>query len=88
MKLAQRIETLERGRGSPVRIAGWLDSHGEPYEPAAELRQHVEEQAALLWAERCEWGYAVIVDQDTTRPFVVLFEGLKRDAPLLVVELP
>ena len=88
MKLAQRIDRLERGGGSPVRIVGWLDTRGEPYEPSEELRQHVEEQAALLWAERCEWGYAVFVDLDADRPFIVIAEGLNRDRPLQVVELP
>ena len=88
MRLAGRLERLEENHGHPVRIAGWLDSRGEPYEPSADLRRHVEEQAALLWAERCEWGYAVFVDQDDEHPIIVLFEGLERDAPLQVVELP
>ena len=87
MKLAQRIDRLESARGRPVRIAGWLDSRGEPYEPSDDLRRHVEEQAAL-GPERCEGRYAVFVDLDTDRPFIVLVGGQERDAPLQVVELP
>ena len=88
MKLAQRLERLEQNQGGPVRIAGWLDSRGKPFEPSDELRQHVEEQAALLGPERCEWVYAVLVDQDDEHPIIVLVSGQERDAPLQVVELP
>ena len=85
MRLAGRLERLEQNHGQPVRIAGWFDSCWKPWQPSAELRRHVEEQAALQG--RCAGRYAVLVDQSTTRPFIVLVGGLERDAPLQVVEL-
>ena len=87
MRLTGRLARLERTRGNPVRIAGWFDSCWQPWQPSDDLRQHVEEQAALLGPARCEGRYAVLVDKDTTRPFIVLVGGLERDAPLQVVEL-
>ena len=87
MKLAQRLERLERNHGGPVRIAAWLDSRGELFLPSDELRRHVEEQATQ-GPEQREWRYAVFVDLNDECPIVVLFERPEPDSPSRVVELP
>ena len=67
MKLAQRIERLESEQGGLVRIAGWCDRSGVPFEPTAEFREFVEQEA-----DRRDWRWAVYLRGDNAGSIVVL----------------
>ena len=72
MKLAGRLERLEDGQGSPVRIAGWCDRSGEPFEPTAEFREFVELEALRMQADDADWRWAVYLRGGSTGSIVVL----------------
>ena len=72
MRLAGRLERLESGQGSPVRIAGWCDRSGVPFEPAAEFRTFVEQEAYRLQPDHVDWRWAVYLRGETAGSIVVL----------------
>ena len=72
MRLAGRLDRLENGQGSAVRIAGWCDRSGEPFEPLAEFRQFVQEEACRMQADDVAWQWAVYLRGGTTGSIVVL----------------
>ena len=72
MRLEQRLLGLEREQGSIVRIAGWCDRSGVPFEPSAEFRAFVEQEAERMQLDRGDWRWAVYLRGDTTGSIVVL----------------
>ena len=72
MKQTQRLDKLEDGQGSAVRIAGWCDRSGEPFEPTAEFRQFVQEEACRMQADDVSWQWAVYLRGETAGSIVVL----------------
>ncbi len=72
MRLAGRLERLESGQGSPVSVAGWCDRSGMPFEPAAEFRTFVEQEAYRLQPDYTEWRWAVYLRGDNTGSMAVL----------------
>ncbi len=84
MKLEQRIERLEGGQGSPVRIAGWRDLSGVPFEPDAELRAFVEQEAYSLQPDCVEWRWAVKSPDQLVGTIIVLLSDSGR---LQVIEV-
>ena len=72
MRQATRLENLEHGQGGAVRIAGWCDRSGEPFEPSAEFRQFVQEEACRMRADDAAWQWAVYLRGETTGSIVVL----------------
>ena len=72
MRLGQRLERLESGQGSAVRIAGWCDHNGEPFEPTAEFRAFVEQEACRMQVDDVDWRWAFYMRGDTAGDIVVL----------------
>ncbi len=72
MTLAGRLERLEGGHGSPVRIAGWCDRSGVPFEPSAEFRAFVEQEACRMQLDQVDWRWAVYLRGDKVGSIVVL----------------
>ena len=72
MRQVGRLERLESGQGSPVSIAGWCDRNGTPFEPSAELRAFVEEEARRMQADDVTWRWAVYLRGDRAGSIVVL----------------
>ena len=79
MKQVHRIERLESEQGSPVRIAGWCDRSGVPFEPTAEFREFVEQEA-----DRGDWRWAVYLRGDSAGSVVVL---LGEEGRLQIIEV-
>ena len=78
MKLGQRLERLESGQGGTVRIAGWCDHNGEPFEPTAEFRGFVERQAERMQLDHVDWRWAFYMRGETAGDIVVLLGEAKR----------
>ncbi len=74
MSLAGRLESLESGQGSPVRIAGWCERSGVPFEPTAEFRAFVEQEACRMQLEPANWRWAVYLRGESAGSIVLLGE--------------
>ena len=72
MTLAGRLERLEGGQGSAVRIAGWCDRSGVPFEPSAEFRAFVKQEAFRMQLDHVDWRWAVYLRGETAGSIVVL----------------
>ena len=78
MRLGQRLERLESGQGSAVRIAGWCDSSWVPFEPSAEFRAFVEQEACRMQVDDVDWRWAVYLQGETSGDIVLLLGEAKR----------